>query len=232
MTELAISSDSGSVGRGGQTSNSLDSLFNRILDGESPFSNDGDFERVLVGELKRSSETSAIGIRHAHSDVPAAPPWQPTATWAAFDVANGKDQIAAHRVGGSDVFEPAAGSIYAQLHPQEVVFDADVFGTLNAGVHDQVDRPFDVSDVDDVEAPWTAIADNSIVDGLFAGLESHETAFDLKTDHVFFNGDGRPILLSSAMAEMDVAPATEGNQLILPNGSVFNYDSQGAFTGG
>ncbi len=64
--------------------------------------------------------------------------------------------------------------------------------------------------------------------GAAFGSESLPTS--IPTGRVFFNGDGRPIVLSSIDAEYDDQPAaadassSDGDLMILPNGAILSYD--------
>ncbi len=235
MTEMTTSLPEGVGKASNQPATPLDRLFDRIESGESLLSSDGSFERVLRDELRRSSEASAINVQYQPQHSPITPPWESIATGdlgildGGLDIQNGTLYGAIGCQKGSrlsvddiDIMDPAASSIYVELDPQEIAFDDNVFSTLYADVHDQGVQP--LSHGDGISTPWTIDADNPLADELFAGLKSHAPAFELPMKHVFFNGDGRPIILSSVVGDTDVSLASGGDQIILPNGATFDYD--------
>ena len=211
MTEMTTSLG-GSIGSGEDTSAArLDRLFDRIESGETSLTNDGSFEDVLLEELRRSNDTPASVIPDAS---------QAVQNGNFYTVAGDQSSLGTD-IRDSDFLDRAAYRFDIEHHPQRVIFDADAFGSLHADVRDQEGQsrpPFD-----GLERHWTGDDVGVQSDRLIERLDEDAPAFDLPRDHVFFNGDGRPILLSSVTDDASFSLADDSNQIILPDGAVFDY---------
>lgn len=234
MTEMTTSSV-GAIGRSCDQTAPLGHLFDRLQSGEASLTGEGSFERVLVEELNRSSDQLGFAAHQVPGGIQSVTPWGPIATGAhgildggrdaqngAFDRAAARQESADLGIGESDRPNQAEWVNYAELHPQNATFDTGVFSTLQADVHDRGAQPLDCSD--GLGRSWSIEGDILLARDPKAGSDNADPLFDLPMDHVFFNGDGRPILLSSVINDIDRSAAAGGGQLILPDGAVLAYD--------
>ncbi|MGI9451928.1 MAG: hypothetical protein ACR2QH_15000 [Geminicoccaceae bacterium] len=234
MTEMSTSSV-GAIGKSCDQTASIDRLFDRIESGEASLTGDGSFERVLLDELKQSSDKLGLGFHQFPGDIQTETPWGPIAT-AALGIVDGgrdvqgnafdRDAARQRNIDQSaceiDGLTQADWVNYAELHPQKAAFEAGVFSTLQADVYNPGGQPQDCSN--SAGTSWTTEADTGLADDLKAGSINAAPFYDLPMNHVFFNGDGRPIFLSSVMDDLNMSPATGGGQIILPDGAVLAYN--------
>ena len=230
MTEMTTSS----VGVIGNACNQTASL-DRIEAGEASLTGDGSFERALLDEPKPSTDKSGQDLHQFPGDIRTATPWGPVATAVLGIVDGGRDaqgdafdrNVARQRSVDQSAFEiddltQSDGVNYAALHPQKAAFEAGVFSTLQADVHHPGGQTRD--GCNGAGASWSAETDPRLADELKPGSNDTAPFYDLPRNHVFYNGDGRPIFLSSVMDDLDMSPAAGGGQIILPDGAVLAYD--------
>lgn len=237
MTEMTTSSAGGIENTNSQFAAPLDRLFDRVDSDKKLLAEGPAFEKVLLEELGQTGDTSPLGLsatRVLPGDMlRSAPPWESAEAGAIGILDGGLNQqsgalytkagemsYAPHDV-DSSAMAPASDGIHAEHHLR-VVFDVEIFNTLNADVHDHGGQRLASSD--GVNTPWTVDADNPLADDLISGADGRAPVFDLPMDHVFYNGEGRPIPLSSVMDDINVSLAAGCDQIILPNGAVFDYD--------
>lgn len=213
----------------------LDQLSDRIKNGEKLLADGAAFENLLLDELRQAGETSHLSLSVVdltHDDVPSAPPWEPLEAGAIGLLDGGLSQqngvvysragemaYALSAVDGS-ALTPASDGLHAEQHLR-VVFGEDVHKTLNADVHDRHCQPLPSSD--GLLTPWTMEAHHPLVDDPTSNVTMEGPFLDLPMDHVFYNGEGRPITLAS-IDNSSVSLAAEGDKIILPDGAIFDYD--------
>lgn len=204
----------------------LDDLSDRISQGEKLTADGALFEQILADELKQASDTSLLSLSTV-DDLPAAPPWEPLEAGAiglldgGFSQQNGvlyskagEMSYASLRLDGGDLLTPDLGDGHGQ-HPWRVVFDGGLEGSMTAGLYDgRGGQPLGFAD--GANTPWT-------LDPLAEPVMPPEPEIVLATEHVFYDGEGRPISLDS-LGSFRESLAADGDKIILPDGAVFDYD--------
>lgn len=211
----------------------LDELSDRLSKGERLHSDGETFEQVLHNELKQASETSHLSFSAsdlAPDEVLSAPPWEPLEAGAIglLDGGLSLQNGAVYSKAGELAYTPptrdndptALGVDDQAKHHWRVAFDGTTYETYTSDLRDLGGQP--LAFAEGASTPWTMDAHNPMAADLVSTTAGSPDLV-MATEHVFYNGDGRPIPLDS-VDRLSASLAADGDQIILPDGAIFDYN--------